>query len=332
MKDKLIIISAIALFGCASCETDPHKSPEEPVKSDVIIPAFNPDSAYLFVKHQVDFGPRVPNSAEHEACANYLVQKLESFGANVIVQEAVVKGYDGTRLNMKNIIGQFFPENKRRIMLYAHWDTRPWADRDPDPANWHTPIDGANDGASGVAVLLEIARHFQEFPPDHGIDIIFFDAEDYGTPEFASSSGGETTWCLGSQYWAANPHEQGYRAKFGVLLDMVGGKTASFPKEGTSMYYADYIVEKIWKAAKKTGHSKFFTNDVSGATTDDHRFVNEIAGIPSACIVEYHTNVQIMGLQGYGDYHHTHKDNMDVISAETLGAVGEVLQHVIYLE
>ncbi|NNE54846.1 MAG: M28 family peptidase, partial [Flavobacteriales bacterium] len=301
-------------------------------KPTVNIPAFSGDSAYQFVQDQVDFGPRVPNTPEHDSCAVYLADKLRSYGADVIVQEAQVTGYKGVKLQMKNIIGQFDPGNKRRIMLYAHWDTRPWADKDPDPDRKREPILGANDGGSGVGVLLEVARQIQQQAPNHGIDIIFFDTEDYGTPAFDPNEGDSRSWCLGSQYWTRNPHKKGYRAKYGILLDMVGGKNASFPKEGTSMHYAYWVVDKIWDSAKRTGNKGFFREDVTSPTTDDHLFVNEEAGIPSACIVEYHSDVLAMGLVGYGSFHHTHLDNMNVISAETLEAVGETVMHVIYTE
>ena len=323
----LLGLLVVAVF-FAGCEEDPKPKPSKPA---VGIPAFNADSAYQYVQDQVDFGPRVPNTPEHGACAEYLVSRLERFGAEVIVQEDVVTAYDGTKLNMKNIIGQYDPSNKRRILLFAHWDTRPWADKDADVGRQREPILGANDGGSGVGVLLEVARNLQIIQPDHGIDIIFFDTEDYGTPEFANTESDFTSWCLGSQYWMANPHKKGYRAKFGILLDMVGSKTASFPKEGSSMHYAYWIVDKIWDAAKSTGNGSYFRDDVSGMTTDDHVFVNE-AGVPSACIVEYHGQVMAMGLPGYGSFHHTHNDNMDVIDPAALEAVGETVMKVIYTE
>jgi len=337
MKIRQPAIAGLALvfiFGSIQigCTEDPKSSIPIKPKPEVEVPGFDADSAYQYVQNQVDFGPRVPNTPEHAACAAWLEEKLTEFGADVIVQEAKVRAYDGTQLDMKNIIGQFNPEKKRRILLFAHWDTRPWADKDGDESRQREPILGANDGGSGVGVLLEVARQIGKEAPDHGIDIIFFDGEDYGTPEFASQSGDAEDWCLGSQHWCANPHKKGYRAKFGILLDMVGSKTAAFPHEGTSMYFADWIVEKVWNSAKKTGHSDLFNNEVSGATTDDHLFVNREAGIPSACIVEYHTTPLLMGLPGYGNFHHTHNDNMDVIDKESLRAVGETLMHVIYNE
>ena len=334
MKVKRIAFLVLVSSLVVACQPESEVSSSTPkqAKKDVVIPAFSSDSAYQFIQDQVDFGPRVPNTEAQLACSKYLQEKLESYGAEVIMQEDKVYAYDNSALRMINVIGQFQPEKKRRIMLYAHWDTRPWADKDSVAAMVHTPIDGANDGGSGVGVLLEIARHLGKTQPDHGIDIIFFDTEDYGTPEFAKQDGNYLSWCLGSQYWSENKHKPNYRAKFGILLDMVGSNTATFPKEGTSMHYAPHIVDKVWRSAKKTNNGNFFTDEITGHTIDDHRFVNELGGIPSICIVEYHTNFITMGLSNYGAFHHTHKDNMDVIDKKTLQAVGETVMHTIYTE
>ena len=306
-------------------KTSNSKNKQKP-KERISAPAFSSDSAYAYIQKQVDFGPRVPNTPEAVACGDWLVNKLESFGANVISQTGEVVAYDGTKLNMRNIIGEFKPEESKRILLFAHWDTRPWADKDTVRIN--EPILGANDGGSGVGVLLEVARIIKETPPDYGVDIIFFDTEDYGAPNFAEVQGNSRDWCLGSQYWGMNPHKPNYKAKYGILLDMVGGKNARFPKEGTSMEWAKNIVDKIWTSAGQKGYGNLFTSQLTGNTTDDHLFVNGHRGIPSAAIVEFH--VHQMG--GYGKFHHTHQDNMDVISKETLEAVGNVVLDVIYNE
>lgn len=335
MKIKfLFLIFCSAFLVAYSCTEDPSTEEKpKPNKKDVTPPVFYADSAYAFVQKQVDFGPRVPGTPEHAACAEYLSNKLESYGAEVIVQEATVTAYDGTQLPMKNIIGQFQPENKRRLLLFAHWDTRPYADKDSLESNWNQPIDGASDGASGVGVLLEIARNLQTTPTDYGIDIIFFDAEDYGQPEFYEGEQKYGTWCLGSQYWGKNPHKSGYRAKYGILLDMVGAKGAKFAKEGTSVQLAGNIMREIFIAAKKTGNKSFFTSEVTPPTTDDHLYVNQLANIPSAAIVEFYRDAKVMGMGGhYGSYHHTHKDNMDIIDSKTLEAVGETVMYVIYNE
>lgn len=291
-------------------------------------PVFSADSAFAFVARQVDFGPRVPNMAGHVQCGDWLIGELERHGAEVTVQEARVTAYDGTKLNIRNIFGAFNPANRRRILLYAHWDTRPFADK--DTVRTKEPIDGANDGASGVGVLLEMARILGDSLPDIGVDIAFFDAEDYGEPEWLPrQDAGYTDWCLGSQYWARKPHVPGYRAKFGVLLDMVGAKGAVFHREGTSMALAPAVVDKVWSAARRLGHADLFRNRVTPQTVDDNLFVSQLAGIPSANIVHYHLETRMMG---YFPYHHTHGDNMDAIDPEVLGKVGEVLAQVVYAE
>lgn len=326
---SIFLLFTITALSCSEEKTTPVSKKKLP-KTIVEPPQFNADSAYQYIQKQVDFGPRVPNSKEHDACADYLANKLKSFGAKVNVQEGSVTAYDGTILGMKNIIGQYSPEKNKRILLFAHWDTRPWADKDSLESNWHKPIDGANDGASGVAVLLEVARAIQDNEPNYGIDIIFFDDEDYGTPNFSNIEGGSDAWCLGSQYWSKHPHVPGYQARFGILLDMVGAKNAEFPKEGTSMYFASNIVRHVWKNAQKLGYSKYFINTEIGQTVDDHLFINQNLGIPSIDIVHYDVGHGFNDPGGYGHYHHTLQDNMSIVSKETLKAVGETVLYTIY--
>ncbi len=293
----------------------------------VSVPVFSADSAYIFIAQQVDFGPRVPNTPAHEACADFLVARLQSFGATVTEQKVKLRAFNGDILHANNIIASFKPEENQRILLFAHWDTRPWSDNDPDPANHNKPVLGANDGASGVGVLLEIARNIGIQSPRLGIDIIFFDAEDYGAPE--SYSGNATdTWCLGSQHWARNPHVNPYRPRFGILLDMVGAKDATFYREQISEYYARNIVDKVWTVARNQGFEKFFVNKPGGAITDDHLYVNQIAGIPSINIIQYNPQ----SAKGFGDYWHTVHDNMSNIDKNTLFAVGTTVMQVIYNE
>lgn len=324
---------ALSLFSCSeSAVSEPSSRPSTVAENErthtwVTAPDFNADSAYHYVAKQVEFGPRVPNSSEHQACGDWLAAELRRHGADVIEQPGRVRAYDGTILKIRNIVGQFRPENSERIMLYAHWDTRPFADK--DTLRQREPIDGANDGASGVGVLLEIARILgADSTLDVGVDILFFDAEDYGTPEWGErNQNSALTWCLGSQFWAGQPHRIGYRAKFGVLLDMVGATGAVFNKEGTSMAYAPDIVQRIWSSAERLGYGAYFKTDITPETVDDNLFVSEFAGIPSANIVHYQVQVLPMG---YGPFHHTHADNMSIISRETLTAVGNTVLDVVW--
>ena len=323
MNKVFVLVFSIVLF--TSCKQAAKvQNKEEKV---VIVPGFNADSAYQYIKNQVDFGPRVPNSPSHKLCAAYLSASLKSFGANVIEQKAELKAYNGIILKSTNIIGSYNIESKTRILLCAHWDSRPISDHDSNPQNFDKPVLGANDGASGVGVLLEMARVFGKNTPSVGIDIVFFDAEDYGAPEnFVGVS--ENSWCLGSQYWSANPHVSGYAAKYGILLDMVGAPNATFYKEQISMSYAPDVVNNVWSTARNLGFSQYFINENGGGITDDHLYVNKIAGIPCIDIIHFNPNSE----HGFGDFWHTVNDTMDNIDKNTLFAVGTTLMNVVYKE
>lgn len=294
-------------------------------QESVFIPTFNSDSAYQFIAQQVNFGPRVPNTSSHVACGNWLEEKLREWSDTVYVQRAKVNAYDGTVLNIRNLIGSFRPEATNRLLFCAHWDTRPWADHDPDPANHFTPIDGANDGGSGVGVLLEIARLLHMHAPETGVDIIFFDAEDYG--EHRTHQGYEQhSWALGSQYWSQRPHRTDYFARYGVLLDMVGAYNATFKKEGYSMLYAPNIVRNVWKLAQRKNFGHYFINQEGGFITDDHLYVNEIRGIPTINIIDLRSDTP----HGFFPQWHTMGDTMEQIDPATLDAVGNVVLSLIY--
>lgn len=294
----------------------------------VEVPVFSADSAYTYIQRQVDFGARIPNTSAHATCAQFLADQLRASGSEVIVQKADLKAFDGTILKAQNIIGVFNPDVENRILLFAHWDTRPWSDHDPNPANFNRPVTGANDGASGVGVLLEIARCIRQQKPGVGIDIIFFDAEDYGAPEKLASSETSHSWCLGSQYWAKNKHIPAYRAKYGILLDMIGGINATFYREQISDYYAKYLVDKVWGQAEALGFAHYFINQTGNAITDDHVYVNQLGGIPSINIIHQEPNSKT----GFGHFWHTVNDTMDNIDKNTLKAVGTTLLHIIYNE
>ena len=327
MKNALFFFFAICLFACqpdnkqASTTPKPATQPAKQMK----VPKFDKEAAYDFVAAQVAFGPRVPNTEAHQACKEYLVAKLKEFNATVIEQNFKAKAYTGTVLNGTNIIGQFNPTAKKRIVLAAHWDTRHITDNDPDESRRNEPVMGADDGASGVGVLLEVAKQLGQHPIGNlGVDIVFFDAEDYG------NSGGEDqdSWALGSQHWSKKPHVNGYRADYGILLDMVGGKNARFPIEGTSAYYAPNVVRKVWKLAQGMGFSDYFSAENVGGVTDDHFFVNKIAKIPMIDII----NLPIDTGQTFVKHWHTTNDTMENIDKRTLRAVGQVVLAVLYNE
>lgn len=331
MKSRWItVVILIALLSCNSNHEKKVTNESITPSQTIEVPAFNSDSAYYFVKRQVDFGPRVPNTPAHREAGDFIIETLKQYGAQVSVQEFEHENYEGKKLQLRNIIASFNPSQQKRILLAAHWDTRPFADKDENP---DAPFDGANDGASGVAILLELARLFKEHgSPAVGVDIILFDGEDWGEKEGSQGThlkpdGLEEWWCLGSQYWSANKHKSNYVAYYGILLDMVGAKNAQFHREGYSMFYAPNVVEKVWSTAAQLGYASRFVKKNQPSIIDDHLFVNKLAKIPMIDIVHYDP-----AFGYFGDFHHTQKDNLDLISKETLNMVGETLLHVIYQE
>lgn len=294
-------------------------------------PAFNADSALWFCQQQCDFGPRTMNSEAHERCAQWIADRFRLYGMDVTNQQATLQGYDGTQLRATNIIASYRPDAAERILLCAHWDSRPWADNDPEEANHKTPVMAANDGASGVGVMLEVARLLSaDTTSVVGVDFICFDAEDWGVPEWATYDGdsGET-WALGSRHWADNPHRTGYRARFGILLDMVGGQGAKFYQEGVSLHYARSVVDRVWQAAEVVGYSSYFPRQEGHMITDDHLPVNQTARIPCIDIIPYYPDCPS---SSFGPTWHTVNDDMAHLDKTTLKAVGQTLVQVIYTE
>lgn len=323
----------VAVMLVASCGNDsetrdqPADSESPSVTDPVQIPAFNRDSAYAFVAHQVAFGPRNPGSEAMVACRSWLIDKFNAFGANVVEQKFTAKVYTGDEYPSVNIIAQFNREKTQRIILAAHYDTRFMAEEDSDESRKDDPIDGADDGGSGVGILLEIARLLNEHPIDIGLDIILFDAEDQGQRGEAAIN----TWCLGSQYWGLTNHKPGYKARFGILLDMVGAKNAFFNKEDVNGLYpqakqVNDLYQKTWNLARAMGKGKYFQNRRIPAIIDDHYFVNILTGIPMIDIINKPPGTDA----SFGPHWHTHDDNIDVIDKNTLAAVGQVVTAVIY--
>jgi hypothetical protein len=338
-KHIALLLPLTALMACNGCKnqtensTVPHNDTTHvaPV-NNAALSLFNADSAYKYTKEQVDFGPRIPGTEAHEKCLQFIINTLKRDSLKVTLQTSVARTYDGKKFSFTNVIASSQPENPVRIFISGHWDTRPFADLDtiePDK-----PFDGADDGGSSAAELLELARNLKKLPANIGVDLVFFDLEDYGQ-EYGDDDYPEMkdSWALGSQYWAHNL-PQGYNPRYGILLDMVGGKNATFPMEGTSMKYAADIVKKIWDIAAQMGYGNYFTNEVTVETTDDHTYVNKIANIPTIDIVDYRIRRLADGNPS-GDYpyfHHKHSDNMSVIDTASLHMVGRLLIKVIISE
>ena len=275
---------------------------------------FDGEGALALSASQCEFGPRVPGTAAHAKCAEWLVSTLKASCDTVMVQSGTVQTAKSGSLTIKNIIGIINPDASQRLLLLAHWDTRPWADNDPDPANHNRPVMGANDGASGVGVLLQLASQLKDAGTTLGVDIVFVDAEDMGEND------NEESWGLGAQYWAAHPHVAGYKPLFGILLDMVGSADATFTREYYSMQYAGSFVDLVWNNAA----GNHFMKSTGGAVTDDHVFVNQ-AGIPCVDIIDMRADSET----GFCPEWHTINDTMNAISAATLAEVGQTLLNVI---
>ncbi|MBS1629422.1 MAG: M28 family peptidase [Bacteroidetes bacterium] len=319
LRSLAALICFVLLVSCGnhSQQSEPAGTSSEMQPPKPVAIHFNADTAYGYVAAQVAFGPRTPGSKAQRACAEWMQQKLRSFCDTVYRQETTVTGGDKKKLPCINLIGSIHPKAKKRVLLLTHWDSRPWADEDTKDTN--KPILAADDGASGVAVLLELARQLKAhpLPESFGIDIFFTDVEDYGRSEW-----GENSYCLGTQYWAQHPHLPGYKADYGILLDMVGGRGSRFPMEQTSSQYAPDVQQRVWQAAAHAGYSSYFPFQPSqGGVTDDHKFVNEMAHIPTIDIIALTNSTAT----GFAPHWHTHADNIQVIDRATLQAVGQTL-------
>ncbi len=322
MHKSIFYLFLLSLVGFSTSCDNKGKKMDDPKDDRIIIeiPNMVEDSVYSFVEQQVAFGPRVPGSKAHKACAEWLENKFKSYGAKTTMQKFEANFHFGAKAEAINIIASIKPELPKRVLLCAHWDSRYTADEDKQRTDEAIP--GADDGGSGVAVLLEMARLIQQYPLEMGVDIILFDAEDQGNNEVTES------WCLGSQYWAKNTHVNNYRAKYGILLDMVGSKGARFVKENTSMAFAPSTMNKVWAEAKELGYENYFIDEESEGVVDDHYFINTLlnGSIPTIDIINRPKNSR------FGKYWHTHDDNMDIIDKKTLGAVGNVVMSVLYNE
>ena len=316
-KHLVFVVLALALTACG------HKAQQA-----VEPPAFAGDTAFQYVAWQVRMGARVPGSDAHAKCSINLFRLLDRYGASPEMQMGTKTNYAGEEQQIYNIIGHFGPmDAKNRILLCAHYDCRPWSDMEDAFENKYLPVPGANDGASGVGVLLEVARQLglqDSLAP--AVDIVFFDCEDMGTPEFYTGVEREHTWCLGSQLWAERAIKTGWNKMFqyGILLDMVGAPNAVFAKEYYSRQNAGSYVEKVWRHARDLGHSDLFVQQETYPVMDDHYYVG-LAGVPCLDIIHY----DISGDTGFPFWWHTQQDNMRNISRETLQAVGEVVMATI---
>ncbi len=323
-----LLITSISIFNisCKGRKNTEHNN--ETIQT--IGPKFNSDSAYAFTAKQCNFGARIMNSEAHDKCEKWIIKKFKEYACTVKTQKANLKAFDGTTLKATNIIASYNPKAKKRIMLCAHWDSRPWADNDPDSTNHHKPVMAANDGASGVAVMIEIARLINNKHINLGVDFVCFDAEDWGVPQWETNyqDSENSSWALGAQYFANN-FPLKIKPQYGILLDMVGGEGAKFYKEGVSKQYALNIVDMVWNAANNAGYSEYFPMADGGMVTDDHLPINQIANIPTIDIISYYPDCE---QSSFGPTWHTVNDTMEHIDKNTLQAVGQTIIQVLYSE
>jgi hypothetical protein len=293
----------------------PSNQSADQSKNPQPVPEFDGKNAFSYLIAQTDFGPRTPGSTGHANCLAYLNTQMQSYADAVNLQPFSMTGYDGEVLNLTNVVSSFNLKATKRILLVAHWDTRPRADQEKDPKKQKMPILGANDAASGVAVLMEIARHLKATPPEVGVDMLFVDGEDYG------KEGDTNFYLLGAKYFVKNL-PQGFSPQFGILLDMIGDKELTLKKEQFSLKYAPDIVDLVWSTARDIGVTQFVDAEQNWVT-DDHLPFNEV-GIKTIDLIDFE----------YPDstnrYWHTLQDTPDKCSPESLEAVGKVILTVIY--
>mgnify|MGYP000072980466 CR=1 FL=1 len=321
MRKLIGILTGVALCA-AACHSDTKPADTTDTTAtakqvNVNVPVFNADSAYAYTDKQVSFGPRIPATPAQNTCAEWLIAQFKPLADTLYVQRTNVTVPGGKSVPCINVIASFNPDAAQRILLLTHWDTRPHADQDAFDKT--KQFDGADDGASGVGVLLEVARQLHAQHPAAGIDILLEDVEDSGVSE------DENSYCLGTQYWARNPHVKGYKANYGILLDMVGGRGSQFYMEAGSQQYAYGPMKMFWDVANRLGYSDYFRYENTGAAiTDDHVYINTIAMIPTFDVIA----MQPSG--NFAPHWHTTNDNMQVIDKRTLQVVGQTLLEVIY--
>lgn len=294
-------------------------------------PLFCADSAMQYVREQCAFGPRTPMSAAHDTCCQWIAAEFRRHGADVAFQHIEVVGYDSTVMRGTNIMASINPEQTDRVLITAHYDSRMWADNDDDAAHHRSPVMAANDGASGVAVMLEMARAIGSMPLDFGVDFVCFDLEDQGIPRWAEKDNDEPAdpygyWCMGSRQWAEQAFNGGYRARYAVNLDMVGGRGAKFAMETYSLQFARPVVQMIWHIAHQLGFGDYFDLDEGGAVMDDHVSIYQYTHIPSLDIVPHVSGSR----SSFGETWHTLKDTPDNIDPAVMNAVGQVMLQTLY--
>jgi len=304
-----LLAGGLALVACG--DAGAGGTEQDTAATAAAAPDFDGAAAYGLLEEQVGFGPRVPGSPGHAAQLEWMSKLLREHADTVLLQPFTHTTAAGETLRLTNVFARFAPERSDRILLVAHWDTRSIAEMDADPARRDQPILGANDGASGTAVLLQLARMFGEDPPPVGVDLLLVDGEDYAPGEMY----------LGAKHFAANQPE-GYQPLYGILLDMIGDSDPVFPVEGYSNQYAPEVVQRVWSTADRIGYGSMFPMRLGGTIEDDHVPLNQ-AGIRTIDIIDFE--------YGPGNtFWHTHMDDLSAVSVRGLEAVGSVVAALVY--
>ena len=305
----MFLLACLAVFSLASC--DRFRGPQTP---------FDGNAAYAMVKTQVDFGPRVPGSPGWQKTGDWIVAQLKQLGDSVTEQRFLHVTPSGDTVPMRNIIAHLAPANPQRVLYITHWDTRPIAENDPVLGNRKTPIPGANDGASGVAMLLQVAAALKKTPPTVGVDLLFVDGEDYGSFDTYSDTASNPNVLIGSTYYARHMSKDSLPL-YGVLWDMIGDKDLNINQEGNSVVDAPEVVSRVWDTAKQLGYAKYFLDQRGETLIDDHvPFLDQ--GVHVIDVIDYDYGPKTAMLpQGY---HHTLEDTPDKVSAKSLQIVGDV--------
>lgn len=322
-----LLLSGMLMSGCKNPAAKQETVDGEITQTIKPVAIFNADSAFSYIKRQVDFGPRVPGTTSHDNCAAYIVNELKRHKVDDIVQQFTdTKVFTGETLPVHNILGRINPDSSKRILFVAHYDTRPWADSEDDTELHNIPILGANDGGSGVAVMLEMVRQLAQKKPQVGVDFLFVDVEDYG--QSSGFGNHDDTWCLGSQKWVKEmPYSAENRPRYGIVLDMVGGLNARFNKEYFSNKYAPDVVTKVWDVARRSGYGEIFPTENGGVIIDDHVVLNQ-AGIPTIDVIES-KNIET---RSFPPTWHRLDDNLQNIDPASLKAVGQTMLNLIFTE
>jgi hypothetical protein len=306
----LLTAAAVATFACGRADGEANADAAQPAVTSY--PRFDGSSAYELVRRQVAFGPRIPGSQGHREMAAWVEAYLAERADTVVVQRFTHVTTTGDTLPLINYLARFRPDATPSVLLLAHWDTRPYSDQARNLVDREKPVPGANDGASGTAILLELASMMRDSGPPRAVDLLLVDGEDYG--DFTD----DRDVFLGSRYFAANLPD-GFGPEFGVLLDMVGDRDLDLYVEGYSNSYAPEVVDRIWNIAHNMGFGDIFHRSIGTSIRDDHMPLNE-AGIPTINVIDFYDY----------PYWHTPEDTPDKVAASSLEVVGSVMTRLIY--